>query len=76
MNNNRTQAEQFRMNNGEIYEANGWTGERLKYVPTRYGEAEQHPESNSIAYGYIFPDGSEIWEIVNNNSTTLYTVRP
>ena len=63
-------AEQFRRTNCEVYLINGYTSERIKSNPIN---GKQHPHSNELAEGWIFSDGSEIWETDNNGICTIYT---
>lgn len=67
---NETMAEQFRRTNCEIYNVNGWTSERMNSIPI---DATEHPDSNELAEGWIFSDGSEIWETSNNSIYKVYT---
>jgi hypothetical protein len=67
---NETMAEQFRRTNCEVYLINGLTFERMKRNPIN---ATEHPDSNQLAEGWIFSDGSEIWETDNNGICTIYT---
>lgn len=63
-------AEQFRRTNCDVYYINGFTSERMNSIPIN---AKQHPDSYQLAEGWIFPDGSEIWETATGNVYTINT---
>jgi len=63
-------AEQFRRTNCDVYLINGYTSERMNSNPIN---ATLHPDSNQLAEGWIFSDGSEIWETATMNVYTIYT---
>jgi hypothetical protein len=70
-------AEQFRRTNCEVYLINGRTSERMNSNPINATQTTLvvtlHPDSNQLAEGWVFSDGSEIWEISNNGIYTIYT---
>ena len=71
----RTQAENFRISYGRLKVINGYQAEVLTRNPIYESDAMPHPDSNELCTGYVFPDGSILWEEANNNNYTLYTQR-
>lgn len=62
-------AHEYRLKNGQITEVNGHTNEHLD----KYPDVKQHPDSNALSVGFIFDDGSELWETNFNGIKSLYT---
>lgn len=65
-----TQAHEYRCKHANLTTINGHTSEYLTHWPDK---AEKHPESNELAQGFIFSDGSEIWETDHNGIRSLFT---
>lgn len=69
----RTQAENFRISYGRLKEINGYQAEILTRNPIYESDAMPHPDSNELCTGYVFSDGSVLWEDYKNY--TLFTQR-
>lgn len=66
----QTKAEQYRKTHARMgITSGGWNTERIIKSP----DVPKHPSSNALANGWIFNDGSELWETDEGGIWSVYT---
>lgn len=66
------QAEQHRSRYAHTEHRQGYTLETIAAAPV---QARRHPDSDHAAHGWIFPDGSQLWEIQHGPERAVYAIQ-